>query len=631
MNTTGTYHIEQQKLSGILKCLSDAILFESSERVVEFVNDKFCSLFKIKFAPDSMIGSNYEDGVIASSFLFKNPSHFIYRIEELIESGKPCVGEEIFLRDGRSLFRDYSPVVIDNIIVGHLWIYKEAYISSNTTNQYSSGFNNAFFQQIVNDLPSAIAVYNTEKEYLYVNKAAIDNDEKRKFIIGKTDVEYNNHYNIAKPENLIRANCFNETVKNGTVSKFEESIINELGKTCHLKTFFFPIRSLNNSIDKIVSYSIDITEQKEISSEFQQLIQQYKNALNRVKDVVLIANDNLEVSFLNDAFKKMFSIESINDTFEGNMFSHIPLKEYSFYSHLFGMLAGKNNEVDGRIIFSRKNNSKNWLNYNISKIAVTNENKLSSIVAVFNDITSEVAVEENLLEVVKREKELNELKSAFVNMVSHEMRTPLAIISSCAEIIQMMLANDKPKEDIDNYANHILSEVERMTTFMNDILMISKIEAGKIEFNPEAVSLIDFVNTISKSAYSPWKDGRQLELEVKGRERLFPFDTKMVRHILQNLIDNAFKYSSQSKSPKLRLRYSKTFITFSIVDFGIGIYKEDLAKLFSSFSRGSNVANIPGTGIGLVVVKYFVNQHNGSVSVKSRVNSGTIFSIKIPY
>ena len=630
MNTTGTYQIERQKLSVILNSFSDAILFESSERVVEFVNEKFCSLFKIKFTPSVMIGSNYEDGMIASSFLFKNPSRFIYRIEELIEGATSCSGEEIFLRDGRSLIRDYSPVVLENKVVGHLWVYKEVF-ATNYSNQLNTSFNNAFFEQLVMELPAPIAVLNTDKEYLFVNKAAISDEEKRKFIIGKTEVQFYAQHNPLYQESFNRSNNFSETLRSGNITQFEESIQDEYGKNTIYKTIFFPIRSINNSIDKIVRYSIDISEQKRATSEFKLLIQQYRDALNKVKDVVLIANDNLNVSYFNAAFKKLFSIETINDTFEGDIFSHIPLREYSFYSQLFGLLAGKNDNVDGRISLTGKNSNRNWLNYNLSKVAVTNENKQSSIVAVFNDITNEVAVEENLLEVVKREKELNELKSAFVNMVSHEMRTPLAIISSCAEIIQMMLANEKPKEEIESYATHILSEVERMTTFMNDILMISKIEAGKIEFNPEEVSLIQFINSLIQNSYNPWKDGRHLNLEVKGNERLFPFDTKMVRHILQNLIDNAFKYSNHKASPKLRLRYSKTYITFSIIDFGIGIYKEDIAKLFSSFSRGSNVANIPGTGIGLVVVKYFVNQHNGTISVKSKVNNGTIFSIKIPY
>jgi len=170
-----------------------------------------------------------------------------------------------------------------------------------------------------------------------------------------------------------------------------------------------------------------------------------------------------------------------------------------------------------------------------------------------------------------------------------------------------------------------------MTTFMNDILMISKIEAGKIEFNPEEISLISFVNELIKKSYSPWKDDRTLHLVVKGNERLFPFDVKMLRHILQNLIENSFKYSPNKQAPTLRLRYSNSYITFSVIDNGIGIHPEDIQKLFSSFARGRNVGSISGTGIGLVVVKYFVDQHKGSIRIKSKLNVGTIFSIKIPY
>jgi signal transduction histidine kinase len=161
--------------------------------------------------------------------------------------------------------------------------------------------------------------------------------------------------------------------------------------------------------------------------------------------------------------------------------------------------------------------------------------------------------------------------------------------------------------------------------------MISKIEAGKIEFNPEDISLISFVNEIIQKAYSPWKDNRTLNLLVRGSERIFPFDVKMLRHILQNLIENAFKYSPNKPAPQLRLRYSQSYITFSVIDSGIGIHPDDIQKLFSSFSRGRNVGSISGSGIGLVVVKYFVDQHKGSISIKSKLNVGTIFSVRIPF
>ena len=195
----------------------------------------------------------------------------------------------------------------------------------------------------------------------------------------------------------------------------------------------------------------------------------------------------------------------------------------------------------------------------------------------------------------------------------------------------MMLEVGKPAADIEAYTKQILTEVERMTAFMNDLLMVSKIEAGKIDFNPQLTDLPNFVNEIMTQSYSPWKDGRTLNVLQKGTANDVAVDTRMLRHVLQNLIDNAFKYSSGKTAPTLRIRYGKNQIVISIVDNGIGIHNDDIAKLFASFSRGRNVANIAGTGMGLVVVKYFVDQHTGNICIKSNLDIGTIFSVTIPY
>jgi signal transduction histidine kinase len=240
-------------------------------------------------------------------------------------------------------------------------------------------------------------------------------------------------------------------------------------------------------------------------------------------------------------------------------------------------------------------------------------------------------MEENLLEVVKKQKELNDLKSAFVNMVSHELRTPLAVISSGAEIMQMMLQAGRPKEDMEVYTKQIINEVEKMTAFMNDLLMVSKIEAGKIDFRPERVSLEQFIKELAAERYMPWKDGRQLSVQSKGLLREIGIDKKMFRHALQNVVENAFKYSSGKAAPRLHIRYSNTYFTISVADNGIGILSTDIKELFTSFTRGKNTGNIPGTGIGLVVVKYFIEQHGGFVAVKSKAGEGAVFMIKIPY
>jgi len=628
MNNENFYNIEKEKLKLILNSFSDAILLESKDRVVEFVNEGFCNLFKIKLPPESVLGSNCEEGVIGASFQFKNPSRFIYRIEELIEDKMPVKSEQLSLRDGRIFYRDYNPIILNGQVLGHLWIYREDPQQLHLALNQQKQLEEVMYQEIMENIPIDIFILNAQKQYIFVNKHALPDERKRRFIIGKNDAEYYRYYSISNDNSDVKDAAFDKATEQVEVTHYELKENDLLGNECYKRTTLCPLVDEDGKVVKIVGYSIDISGEKEAESRLSEMIKQYVHALNSVNDVVFIANENLEVNFLNDAFNSHFLEEGIE---LGNIFKYIPFQKPDFYKDVFAVLSEEMDNTGGRITLPSKDNGQSWYKYNIRKGVSNNENKQSGIVAVLNDITGEVILEENLLEVVKREKELNELKSAFVNMVSHEMRTPLAIISSCAEIIQIMLASGKPSSDIESYTNHILSEVERMTTFMNDILMISKIEAGKIEFNPEEISLISFVNELIKKSYAPWKDDRTLKLVVKGKERVFPFDVKMLRHILQNLIENSFKYSPNKQAPSLRLRYSNSYITFSVIDSGIGIHPDDIEKLFSSFARGRNVGSISGTGIGLVVVKYFVDQHKGSIRIKSKLDAGTIFSIKIPY
>ena len=627
MNNYGTYYAELDKLKLILNSFTDAVLLESKDRTIEFVNQSFCNLFKIKLSIESIIGSNCEEGVIASSFQFKNPSRFIYRIEEIIEELKPIQKEEVILRDGRLFYRDYLPVIINNVHTGHLWVYKEVISTTQPASNSVQPVIN-LFEEIVNTIDISIAVLDREKKYLFINKASLPDNKKRSFLIGRTDFEYYKYYSIPHTYNQTGNDCFLKTIDEGVATKFDELSKDFSGNECYKTTTYCPLSSENGIVEKVLSYSIDLTKEKEIADRLTADIEAFKHSLNSISEAVLVADGNLELKYSNYSFKEHLLHEKVD---VHTIFDFISFQNYDFYKQLFSVLSGDISGAGGRIQLTDKNDSTNWYKYNINKGIESNGNKQSGIVTVLNNISEEVALEENLLEVVKREKELNELKSAFVNMVSHEMRTPLAIISSCAELIQLMIASGKPKEDIEAYAGHIISEVERMTAFMNDILIISKIEAGKIEFNPETISLSSFLDEIIKKGYLPWKDNRSLEFSIKGNERVFPFDNKMLRHILQNLLDNAFKYSANKAAPKLRLRFSKNYITFSVIDAGIGIHPEDVEKLFSSFSRGRNVGNIYGTGIGLVVVKYFVDLHKGTISIKSKLNVGTIFSIKIPY
>jgi signal transduction histidine kinase len=216
-------------------------------------------------------------------------------------------------------------------------------------------------------------------------------------------------------------------------------------------------------------------------------------------------------------------------------------------------------------------------------------------------------------------------------MVSHELRTPLTVISSSAEILDLMLQAGKSHEEVSIYTKQITDEVEKMTAFMQDLLMVSKIEAGKIEVNTKQVDIVKFVSNIINTGFDTWKDGRSVELSTKRTPKTAAIDENMLHHAIQNLLQNAFKYSSGKGNVKTRVAFSNNYYTISVIDNGIGIPDIDKEKLFTSFFRASNTANISGTGIGLIVTKYFTEQHKGYVAVKSCINKGSIFTLKLPY
>ncbi len=614
----------QHKHQFVFNQLADAILIETKERHVSFVNTSFCTLFKLKISPEEMVGIDCKQGSIISSFLFKNPSKFLNRIDEIIENGNTVLAETITLKDGSQYSRDYFPIVLQSQIQGHFWMYKLQEQKAVTNTEIQTLLTNTIIETI--DIP--IALLNTNYKYVFANAAYESNTEKRKLLLGKTAIDFLIYYNKptqAAEEQLQYAKQAIE-LKQTIVFEQQNEISN--GKKNWQKIVFIPILSPEKSIENILKYQLDISSIKQQEHDFIEIVDNYKNALYKVKDIVLLADDKLQISFSNK--RLLTTIESaLNTNLNEDIFKYISLTNYGFYKDLFSVLAKDTAEASGKINLL-KNDAKHTYHYTINNTK-TNPLNPQGVVTILNDITQEVQLEENLLAVVKREKELNDIKSAFVNMVSHELRTPLAVISSGAELIQMMLEVGKPANEIETYTNQILKEVERMTTFMNDLLMVSKIEAGKIEYYPKQTNISNFIEELIEQNFAPSKDGRTLTITTKGIEQPVFFDEKMLRHILQNLIDNAFKYSISKVAPNIRIRFSKTYVTIAVIDHGIGIHQEDIAKLFSSFSRGRNVKDIAGTGIGLVVVKYFIEQHNGSISIKSKLDKGSIFSFKIPY
>ena len=233
-----------------------------------------------------------------------------------------------------------------------------------------------------------------------------------------------------------------------------------------------------------------------------------------------------------------------------------------------------------------------------------------------------------LNEALEKEKELNEMKSRFVSMASHEFRTPLAtIISSLSLVKTYGDKNDSEKQD--KHINKIKSSITNLTDILNDFLSISKLEEGKVE-NIREDFLIDlFVNDIVSETQSLCKSGQKIDYSHEG-DTIISLDKKMLKNILFNLLSNAAKFSNADSIINIRTQRTDDCLKLSVEDQGIGISKKDQKHLFQRFFRAKNASNIQGTGLGLNIIENYIELMDGTISFKSEENKGTIFNIQFP-
>jgi signal transduction histidine kinase len=233
------------------------------------------------------------------------------------------------------------------------------------------------------------------------------------------------------------------------------------------------------------------------------------------------------------------------------------------------------------------------------------------------------------LRVLAREKELSALKSSFVSMVSHEFRTPLGIILSSSEILQDYLEQLDPAER-ERHLRSIARNTRRMSELMEEVLVLGRLDAGKMDFHPAELDLRALCVRLVDEVHSAIERACPIRLDAGSIPALAHGDERLLRHIFLNLLTNAVKYSEAGQLVDFVLQRDGGQVVCVVRDRGIGIPEADLAGLFNAFHRGHNVGQRPGTGLGLVIVKRCVELHGGEIVVKSRAGEGTTMTVRLP-
>jgi PAS domain S-box-containing protein len=275
------------------------------------------------------------------------------------------------------------------------------------------------------------------------------------------------------------------------------------------------------------------------------------------------------------------------------------------------------------------------------------EGKPYKYIAIRSDITERKKAEHEIIEIntglentvnkrtlelsqaLEREKELGEVKSRFVSMASHEFRTPLSTILSSASLLAKYTSGEE-QDKRNRHIDKIHSSVEHLNAILEDFLSLGKLEEGKIKTTISEFNLKSLLQETIEEIKGTFKNEQQFILQHSGVS-MIKSDEKLVRNILINLLSNASKFSPHDKTIYLNSFTNDQTVTISVRDEGIGISEDDQNHLFTSFFRAANAVNIQVTGLGLNIVKRYLDLLGGEVNVKSKHGEGTVVTFTLPF
>ena len=360
------------------------------------------------------------------------------------------------------------------------------------------------------------------------------------------------------------------------------------------------------------------------STSWTDLESRYQAIVNTAVDGIITIDERGIIESVNPAVTNMFGYEKA-ELIGQNISILMPEPDRSNHDQYIenyhntgkGKIIGKGREVIGK----RKNNTLFPFLLSISEVVLENKK-------IFTGVIHDISELREVKEALSKERDLSELKSRFVTMASHEFRTPLStILSSVSLISRYNDLNDEEKRL--KHVHRIKSSVLNLTNILNDFLSLSRLEEGKVMNNPVEFSITELAGEVIDEMNGILKEGQTIVYNHSGNLPKVFLDKNLIRNIMINLVSNAIKYSKEGQEIQLASEMKKEVLVISVMDKGIGIPEEDQEYLFSRFFRAHNAANIPGTGLGLNIIKKYLDLLRGRIDFKSKLGEGTTFIVQI--
>ena len=393
----------------------------------------------------------------------------------------------------------------------------------------------------------------------------------------------------------------------------------------HLRKYVYttsdPVIS-EGEIDFSINTLRDITEEKKYEKALKKSEEKFRTYIENAPIGIFLANERGKFLDANPE-----GLQLLNYTMDELLSYSIPdivsKDEQDNVTHSFQSLQDNGNSFHETKLLTNKGES---FDVFVNAVKLDEDRYLAFVL----DISDRKKAEENIYKSLEREKELSEMKTRFISMVSHEFRTPLANIYSNAQLLDRF-EEKWNKEKKARSLDRILNSVKVLNSMLDDVSLFGKKQSGKLKFTPTPVDFDSYIRSLIDETLTNFNTKRHVRFEKDDNVGTIHTDKFLLHHIVTNLLSNALKYSFKETEVLLKIDKSdKEWINLTIQDHGKGIPEKELNKIFEPFYRASNIDNVSGTGLGMAIIKHCTDLLSGTLHIDSEIGIGTTVSINIP-
>ena len=611
----------------VLANLPLSVMVTDAQFNIIYYNPPFSGLFLMEENIEFILAGSLH--VKDISAVFENPVKIYKRLVELSAINTKSAHEVAALSNGSYVSYTYAPF-FTNGKAHHLYTFnaveKEKFLTEDVHKEKE------LYKSILANLPSDVAVLDTDFKYLFVNPAAVSNSETRDWIIGKTDFDYCTYSGRDRQLAETRLALLSKLMLRKNPVEWEEHLVNQKGETeFHLRKIS-PVLDKKGNVQLIICYGLNITERRKIENLVQVSEKRYRDLFNYSQ--AMICTHDLEGNLLtvNPALCESLGYNE-GEIIGKNLSAVLPEEDRMGLKNLYLTSIANESKAKGVFRVIKKDGRKIYLLYENFKVE---EAGIPPYVIGFaQDITERM----NAVKELKINKKITEetalLKERFLANMSHEIRTPMNGIIGITHLLEKTALNSEQKK----FLKIINESAQNLVSIINDILDIEKIAAGEVNLESIPFDLIDKTRSvISLFEYVADAKGLSFKFENKiGEKLIIEGDPTRYNQVLNNLIGNAIKFTDTGcitlAASLLNETNNEVTLKFDVIDTGIGIEENKLIKIFQPFAQAyaNTTRKYGGTGLGLSITKNLLELQGGTVSVQSKLGYGCKFTFTIKY